>query len=279
MSEFSITTYIDDVIYTPEQLRRYEYERTIHNLHEMLDLGAEVKDEGRTLTHEDINWLGFDKAHAINVQTRVNMTDDEIDALYKKRSDNTQKHWAEWNAVPIEEQGYQICVCEFEVAGMGIPSMGKGAKGQPSSTMMTAARAKKYEVYPEHLITGRSMEGKGKGSMEVVGMYGEPSLLMAGKVFRGVPDYVPYEADPSYPVASTVELVFEDGTPTNMGVTHMFRPAADGNGFRQRSVLYTPANAPRMMMTGHQIHFAIEMTNDYTLAYQALQAAKGADAQ
>lgn len=283
MSEFSIKAIINGVVYTKDQLNQYEYERTIHTLHELLDLGVEIKDGGKVLTHEDINWLDFEKAHAINVQTRSDMTDEEIEAVYKERSNNTQKHWAEWNAVPIAQQGYQTCTCEFEVEGMGIPSMGgkgqKSAKEQPSSTMMTAARRMKYEVYPEHLITGRSTAGKGKGSMEVVGMFGEPVLLVAGKVVRGVPEYVPYQADPAYPIVSTVELSFEDGTPTNMGVTHMFQPAADGNGFKQRSVLYTPANAPRMMMIGHQVHFAIEMTNDYTMAYKRLQAAKQAKAE
>ena len=43
MSDLSYTVTIDKVAYTDEQLARHEYERTLHVLHELKRLGAEVR--------------------------------------------------------------------------------------------------------------------------------------------------------------------------------------------------------------------------------------------
>lgn len=43
MSDLSHTATIDKVAYTDEQLARHEYERTLHVLHELKRLGADVR--------------------------------------------------------------------------------------------------------------------------------------------------------------------------------------------------------------------------------------------
>ena len=56
MTEFSYTVTIDGENYSVGQLARYEYERTLHVLHELLGLGVELKWNGRALSHLDLNW-------------------------------------------------------------------------------------------------------------------------------------------------------------------------------------------------------------------------------
>lgn len=261
--------FIDGTEYTIPQLKMYEYGRAIHMLHEMKDLGVKVMNGDVELTHRDINYLTMEEAHRISVETRWNLGPDGVEAVIADNLKDSDVRWKAWNAVPIEEQGYQYCVVEFDIEGMPIPMMqkedGQGDERGPKSTMLHAALRQKLEVNPEHYIPGRAAEGD-RGSVEVVGMYGEPICMIPGKVTRGVPTYMPYQADPAYPICSTVELNHEDGTPCNLGVTHEFM--IKSNGFKQKATYFCPKNAPKELPEGHKIHFAIEMLNDYTIAYE-----------
>lgn len=259
---------IDGTEYTLPQLKCYEYGRTIHMLHEMKDLGAKIMDGGRELTHRDINYLTFEDAHRLSVETRWELGPDGIEKLFQDCIEDSMIRWKKFNAVPIEEQGYQYCVDLFEVEGMPLPMLQASDDeddDRPQSTMIMAELRQKLEVNPEHYIPGRSLKGGGKGSVEVVGMYGEPICMLPGKVTLGVPDYLPYQADPDYDLCTTVELNFEDGSPVNLGVTHEFKVLE--NGFLQKSTYFCPKNAPEEIREGHKVHFAIEMFNDYTIAY------------
>ena len=73
MSDLSYTVTIDKVAYTDEQLARYEYERTLHVLHELKRLGADVRDGGRALSHTDINWLEPERAAQISLDIRESL--------------------------------------------------------------------------------------------------------------------------------------------------------------------------------------------------------------
>lgn len=77
MGEFEIVVTIDGETYTEKQLARFEYYRTLHVLHEMKRLGAEIKYEGKELTDEEINWIDPEKAENILLNLKTGMSEQE----------------------------------------------------------------------------------------------------------------------------------------------------------------------------------------------------------
>ena len=119
MSDLSYTVIIDKVAYTDEQLARYEYERTLHVLHEIKRLGADVRDGGRGLSHTDINWLEPERAAQICLDIRASLGEEGIAELFADVLADSDRRWKQYN------EGYvtgdvHFAEIEIDVTGIGM---------------------------------------------------------------------------------------------------------------------------------------------------------------
>lgn len=264
MSDIGFTVTIDGRQYPEADLRRYEYLRVIHMLHEFKRLGVDIRDDaGTRLSHEDINWLAPDDAKRISIATRAMLGPDAIKELFAQISENTAARWRRFNEIPIEQQGVRLARTEFAFRGLVFNpdlswSLPGDTGGRKTRSLMGRDPRGAIEDFPEHYAPG----------METVGMYGEPIIAKpAGG--REIPPYVPLTPDPDYPIwgAAVLRLAGDDFD-THLGVVHEYQPGK--TGYRQRSTLFYPNSVPEVFGEGHKIHFAIEMINDFQLAHQRL---------
>ena len=59
----------------------------------MKRLGADIKDGGKSLTEDDINYLDPEKAHDISVATRLALGNDSIHKLFKDQLARSDSFW------------------------------------------------------------------------------------------------------------------------------------------------------------------------------------------
>ncbi len=263
MSELSIDVTIDGVPYTRKQLARYEYERALHGLHELQDLGVEIADGDTVLSPIEINWLDPEDANRISFQTRAGMSDEYTLEVFKDVIADTERRWHEWLSVPIEEQGYQIGVTRLSVKGMTVQEM-------QSSGALGAGGSDGKHIMPEHYVVAGDI-ATGQSGMKVFGMTGEPTHVH-GTGQQEIPEGIPVEREPGFSVclAGETHLAVDDLN-IHLGAIHEFKPTADG--FEMKSTFFAPANAPRALSEGHPIHFAIEIANMFQDGYDKIHAA------
>ncbi|MEV7087394.1 hypothetical protein AB0O07_16075 [Streptomyces sp. NPDC093085] len=266
MVDFGFTVTIDGREYPAEDLERYEYLRLIHMLHEFRQLDVDIRDGDRHLSHEDINWLEPADAKRIAIAARDTLGPDGIRDLFKERAANTDARWRAINEVPVEQQGVWLAQTDFAFRGLRLnPDLSWSLAGDPGGAttrpLMGRDPRGAIEVFPEHYAP----------AMETIGMYGEP-VIAAPVPARDIPPYVPVTPDPDFPVMGVAHIhLADDNSDTHLGVIHQFKPLPDG--YLQRSILFYPRNAPKILGDGHKIHFAVEMVNDARLAYERLRNA------
>lgn len=261
MSDLSYTVTIDGQPYTDEQLARYEYERTLHVLHELKRLGADVRDGDRELSHIDINWLEPERAEQISLDLRTALGEERTLAMFADVLADTDRRWKEFNRGYVEGDVH-VAITEIEAAGVTMQ--------ETVAVLGGAVNVREaLGVNPEHFIVIGDIDS-GQRGMESFGMFGEPAYVHG--TTSDLPTGMPFEKDPSYPLAIYGSMLLKsDDTPINVGAFHQFRPGADG--FAVKSTFFCPARAPRAIADGHKIHFAIEILNSIKFAHARKQNA------
>lgn len=257
MDEFKFTVKIDGEEYTPKQLKRIEYERTLHVLHEMKGLGAEITDGNGTLTHEDINWLAPEEAERVLLDAKMRLSEQEMLDLFRKPEKDAERRWKAY-AEDYRPEDALTGTTEVSVRGVTVPE---------TMAILGGAADMRQAVgtFAEHYIVIGDIKS-GQRGMEAFGLFGEP-VYVHGVAADIVPEGLPVEEDPSYPMTMFGEMLLKsDDTPIHVGAYHRFRPLADG--FDVKSTLFCPGKAPRAIAEGHKIHFAIEIVNSAEAAYE-----------
>jgi hypothetical protein len=262
-SELIINVSIDGQEYTREQLERYEYSRTLQMLHKLKYLGADVSDNGKVLSHEDLNWLEPYDAKRICYDTRLGLDEEGVYEVLKDVFEDSDRRWKKFNEVDIMVQGVQTCTVDFTFTGIILnPDL-------TFSNIADSTRKARFSmfgggiggylmVHPEHLYRG----------IEAMGTIGEP-VRCAAVPLQEIPEYVPIKKDPSYPICGVSEVNLKsDGKPMHMGAIHEFKPFE--NGFHMKSTFFCPNNAPKAMSEGHKLHFALEIINDLLVVHEEL---------
>ena len=262
-SQLGINVIIDGQEYTREQLDRYEYDRTLHMLNQLMNLGIIITDNERILSRGDVNWIEPNDAKRILFNTRMALNYDDIMKLFKDTFEDSDRRWREFNNVDIMEQGVQISIVDFTFTGINVyPNLTFSNVGDDTKrvrfNMMGGNVAGYLLVHPEHLYHG----------IEAMGSIGQPVYCDA-VMLQEIPHYVPIKRDMSYPIWGVSEVYLKsDGTRMHMGAMHEFKPFE--NGFHMRSTFFCPNNAPQAMSEGHKLHFALEVVNDIILVHQEL---------
>jgi len=263
ITELKINVQIDGQAYTQAHLASYEYYRTLHMLHKLKYLGVDVSDNGKVLSHEDLNWLEPDDAKRICYNIRFALGEVGVLKFFKNIFEDTDRRWKEFNSVDIMEQGVQTCTVDFTFNGillnrdLTFSNVGDSTNKIPFN-MMSGDIGGYLMVHPEHLFR----------SIECMGSIGEP-VCCAPVPSREIPDYVPIKKDPNFPICGASEINLKsDGTPMHMGAVHQFKTFVDG--FCMKSTFFCPNNVPKAMSEGHKPHFALEIVNDIVFAHKKL---------
>lgn len=261
MSEPTYTVTIDGERWSESQLRRLEYERTLHVLHELRELGVPVMDGDTELTAIEINWLEPERAMEISLDIRSALGEEGFLEVYKDVLADSARRWKAWAAT---YDPTTVHTAEIVIEGHGI--------GFPETMAIIGGAATERDALatnPEHFVIIGGIETGQRGS-ETFGMFGEP-VYMHGVAHETVPDGLPVTRDPSFPIAVFGEsLTKDDDTNFHVGAFHQARPTEDG--FVLKSTFIAPGASPRAVADGHKIHFALEVVNSMKIAYARKQA-------
>nr|WP_300141626.1 hypothetical protein [Propionicimonas sp.] len=266
MSDLTYTVTIDGLPWREDQLRRIEYERTLHVLHELKTLGVPVTDGDTELSHIDLNWLDPDRAEQISLETRAALGEDGFLEVYADVLADSERRWKEW-AVDYGPADVHTAEITIEAHGIGFAETMSIIGGAASQHDALAAN-------PEHYVIIGDIETGQRGA-ETFGMFGEP-IYMHGVAHDTVPEGLPVQKDPSFPIAIFGEMATKsDDTNFHVGALHQFRPTEDG--FVVTSIFIAPGRAPKAVADGHKIHFALEIINSIRIAYARKQAQAAED--
>lgn len=267
MSDLSYTVTIDGQPWREDQLRRIEYERTLHVLHELKLLGVPITDGDQELSDIDINWLEPERAEQISLNARDALGEDGFLEVFKDVLADSARRWKGWAATydPAKVNWAEILI---EAHGVGFQETMSIIGGAVSQREALATN-------PEHYVIIGDIESGQRGA-EAFGMFGEP-VYMHGVAHDTVPEELPFKRDESFPIGIFGEMATkDDDTNFHVGALHQFRPTEDG--FVVKSVFVSPGDAPKAIADGHKIHFALEIVNSMKIAYAKRQADEAEDA-
>lgn len=261
MADLSYTLTIDGLPWREDQLRRIEYERTLHVLHELKFLGVRLTDGDRELSHIDLNWLDPERARQISLDARDALGEDGFLEVYADVLADSERRWKEW-AADYDPARVHTAEILIEAHGVGFAETMAVVGGAASQHDALATN-------PEHFVIIGDIESGQRGA-ETFGMFGEP-IYMHGVAHDTVPEGLPVQKDPNFPIAIFGEMATKsDDTNFHVGALHQFRPTADG--FVVKSTFVAPGKAPKAVADGHKIHFALEIINSMETAHAKKQA-------
>lgn len=260
MPDLSYTVTIDGLPWREDQLRRIEYERTLHVLHELKALGVPLRDGERELSHLDLNWLDPDRAQQISLDARAALGEEGFLAVYRDVLADSERRWKEWAA---DHDPADVHTAEIVVEAHGI-----GFQETMSVLGGAADQRDALSVNPEHYVIIGDIETGQRGA-ETFGMFGEP-IYMHGVAHATVPEGLSVQRDPAFPIAIFGEMATKsDNTNFHVGALHQFRPTEDG--FVVKSIFVAPGKAPKAVADGHKVHFALEIVNSMKVAHAKRQ--------
>jgi hypothetical protein len=256
VSDLTYTVTIDGLPWREDQLRRIEYERTVHVLHELMGLGVPIKDGDRELTHIDLNWLDPERAGQISLEARDALGEDGFLEVYADVLADSERRWKAWAA--------DYDPADVHTAEIIIEAQGVGFAETMSIIGGAASQRDALATNPEHFVIIGDIETGQRGA-ETFGMFGEP-IYMHGVAHDTLPEGLPVQKDPSFPIAIFGEMATKsDDTNFHVGALHQFRPTEDG--FVVKSTFVAPGSAPKAVAAGHKIHFALEIINSMKIAH------------
>lgn len=258
---------IDGREFDQEVLARFEYDRTLHGLHELKRLGVPILDGEHELSHIDINWLEPERAKQISIDVRAALGEARVLEIFSEVLADTDRRWKAYSHDYVPGQLHTGTI-EIEADGVGVAETMAVLGGAEEERAALA-------VMPEHYIVIGDI-ASGQRGMEAFGMFGEPAYVH-GIAATQPPAELQADTDPTYPMKVYGEMLLRsDDTPLHLGALHQFRPTS--TGFALKSTFFCPAAAPAAIAQGHKIHFAIEVSNSIRAAYAAKQLMEQAPA-
>lgn len=252
MRDLQLHCLIDGKSYSASQLEDIQYQRHILALHRMARLGATIEDDGRPLSHDDIDRLLPDQALAISIVTRQSYGPAGLKTLYREQLLASDKMWKAANDAP-EGAPLLLAQTDIKVTGVSLEDLAQVVNLDAIHHVYAA-------MHPDHdFASGDSTRLE---HMETFGHYGGPTWLYAH------PDptiSVPVERDADYPMLMAGHTTLaSDGTPMNLYAYHQFKPL--GNGFAIKQCAAFPPKTPMPIVDGHKLHLAIEIWEAAKLA-------------
>ena len=252
----NITTKINNDIWSENQLDRIQRERRIVTLHEMKRLGASIKQGGRELSHDDINFLTFDELREVLLNSKVELGVDGFQKIYKDQLELADDMWRgiakQWTP------GSETLDSGFEMTIQGV------SLDSAMQAIATLTHEEMLDANPEHFAL--TDDGESKYGAEICGMYGGPlaGIVNYEDLFGdNAPDWVE-KADGFREKTGGYGKLASDGTEVHISSTIAMKPTE--SGFIFKSTIHWPVGTPVDMVEGHKIHLAIEYLEGFRLA-------------
>ena len=262
---FKITATIDGDTYSERQLDLISYEREKRTLQEMIYLGANVTDNGNTLTYDDINYLSKEDAKRILRETKEALGFSGTKKLYQEEMKRCDQMWRDIVKDFNPEDDMLECLAEIDVEGLTLQEF-----GQSLGAALNGEKGVIIRLEPDHFeyepIDGMENE---KCGMEVMGMYGGPNVVITVTDPSLISRVVPTEGYRATGIGTSKLL---DGTCRQDIAFHQMKPTE--HGMHMRTCVYFPQGTPQEMVDGHKIHLAIETTEMLRMAYEAAHNTK-----
>ncbi len=249
MDTITIKSTIDGDSYSLKQLQRIEYERQRHVLQEMIHLGAEVTDDEKVLSFDDINYLSYKDAARILLDTKLKLGLDGIKELYKDSLAKSDAFWREIDSKYEEGEPYIEATAYMEVTGLTLQSL------QDTISKSVDGDVAGLTSNPEHFFDEKmpGLKPNEKCGTETMGMFGSPveTVVIFDSTITS-----PAKEEDGYRnfVSGTSRLL--DGTPRHDVAVHQVKTKEDG--FDLKMTVYYPQATPKEMVDGHKIHLLVE---------------------
>ena len=162
MSEIQYAFTINGEKWTRSQIERLEYERNLHILHQMKRHGVEIKDGGKILSDDDIDYLTAKKAWEVSIDTRIEYTGEKIIGLYK---DSFAKSDEMWKKLAFsQDKPMKVSRCHMSVSGITIQEF-----MQMMRSMQVDDRVG-LSAHPEHFVCNVEFDNGKLVGVEPFGM-------------------------------------------------------------------------------------------------------------
>lgn len=246
MAPYSFSCTIDGLEYTTEHLGRIQFERDVHTLHEMKRLGAAPNNNGKALSHDDINALVPGEAHTVSVNTRSALGPDGARTLFKTQIQASDEMWRDIVKESAPGAAPQLARVEVTITGITLDRLRSALK--PSELHTHVLR-----LHPDHFFAYQK-DGT-LYAMEIFGMYAGPLELHCFMEPDMVLPTVERLSDYPFLFAASSKLA-SDGTDIRTYAYHQLKPIE--NGIRIKVCCAFPSAAPRVLVDGHKVHMATE---------------------
>lgn len=247
MADINFKFEIDGTEWKEEHIKRLEYERNLHMLHQMKQHNMLIKNGEKELSDDEIDHLSEEDAWKVSIDTRIKYTGEDIKEFYKeslKISDDMWKDLAFGQEKPME-----VSKCYMKVTGTTLENfMGVMQAMQKDIGIALAA-------HPEHLagiVKDTHLYG-----LEPFGMYG--TLTFCEVRYANIEELgsrIQEDRDPQYPISMAGRAFLSDGITEINSPYHQFKPIEDG--FEAKLAVYWPENTPKEIVSGHCLHLAME---------------------
>lgn len=257
MKDYIVKFDIDGYTYSRDMIEAFEFERNKHVLHELIYLGAEVIDNGKSLSYTDIDFLNKTDAARLNLETKVRLGTDELLDLYKDEIEKTDKMWKDIVADYNADEPYQECITHMQVTGVSMDDLGEGLM------LAMAGDDSSLAANPEHY--GHVMTEEVPAGFEGMGMFGGPNLMR----IQFAPDIdIPIDIPDDYLPFTIGYSELGDGTDMHTLAAHYIKETNEG--IEMLLTCCFPQGTPKELVDGHKIHLASEFLGLVKIAAEAL---------
>jgi uncharacterized protein YaaR (DUF327 family) len=258
VSELKIEIMIDRQSYSQEQLELIQFEREKHVLHEMTYLGADIKDGGKTLSYDDINYLSKTDAKRVLGTAKLELGAKGLTELYKERLRRSAQMWKDIIKEYVDGEPFQEAITRVKVTGITIEEF------QKSMMKSLDDEASVLSANPEHFGFAYRETGEVLIGIETMGMYGDP---VEGVITSDPNVTLPIKTEEDgFRLMMAGYSKLSDGTDMHVIAAHQVKP--NENGFELKLMVFFPQSTPKELVDGHKIHLALEFLDALQTAYK-----------
>lgn len=250
--DYSITFKTDGRIVEETEIRKVERDRTIKVLHELLDKGVALSQDGGSVTASDFETLPLSDLKELLAATKERLGREEIRRLYAKELEDADKMWKEIYQAGDPKNKLQQAIVEVTTKNISLKQF----------LMFNRSLAEKNNLYlpslihPEH-YSFEAGKGGTQTIIETFGMYGNPSWLYLVPAKK---DFCPIAPDPDTVMVMCGQVFLaSDKSDTGIIGMHQFKDRPDGLSVKLG--MFLPSAAPKEIVEGHKWHFLVEFNN------------------
>ncbi|MFC2662377.1 MAG: hypothetical protein ACFNYI_04425 [Eubacterium sp.] len=263
MNNINFTFMINGTEWKEPHIKRIEYERNLHMLHNLKQHGIEIKDGGRSLDHDEIDFLTEEQAWNVSVETRAGLDDETVRRQYRDAFRKSEQYWKDH---PFAQNlSMRKSYCHMTIRGIFLKEYMESMKE------MTYDAKLLLRSHPEHMNAIETAEHI--IGIEPFGTYGTPTLCIVQRCdVSEMGPQIQADSDTGFPIKTTGKAYLLDGKTEINSPFHQYRETADG--LEAKLAVYWPENVPDEIVEGHSLHLAMEFYESICYAAKKKQQSR-----